>query len=426
MLHRMKMVLRKMIKLAVEGHFVKRFHEELEEFIARIARTILRWTLTVQENKVVFHTQENKYCCNQKYICEEFLRRGLEKEMDLVYVIPTKGKRGNVPEGVRVVKRGTMEYFKEMMSAKFIFTNSVLFKKTRFKLKRGQILFQTWHGSLGIKRFDKNSFKGSAKWIRGAINTGKMTKYCISNSTFEDQVYKDSYWPKTPSLRFGHPRNDIMFDNHAEHRAQVKAAFLEKHELPEDTRFIMYGPTFRDSQNFACYDIDIDGILEAAKERFGGEWVLLLRYHMTLWKVYKKKDKLKKSEHTGTVIDVTQYSDMQELMTIADIAITDYSSWIYDFVLQRKPGFIFATDIELYNNERGFCYPLEQTPFAIATDNDTLKQNILDFNQEQYLAKVETFLEEKGCIEDGHASERTVDKVLELMNARKKGRKHEK
>lgn len=407
-------ILRKISKHAIEGHLLRRIREEIDEWIARAARALLRCTLKVQENKVVFHTQEDRYCCNQKYICEEFRRRGLGDKLDLVYVIPTKGNRGTVPPDIRTVRRGTMEYFEEMLSAKYIFTNSILYKKTAFRLKKEQVLFETWHGSLGIKRFDKNSYKGSVKWVIGAINTGKMTTYCISNSTFEENVYKESYWPQTPCLRFGHPRNDIMFDNHAEHRAQVKEAFLTKHELPADTQFIMYGPTFRDSKNFDCYDIDIEGILDAVRERFGGKWILLLRYHMTLKTVYKKRDQLK-AGHEENVIDVTGYDDMQELMTIADIAITDYSSWIYDFVLQRKPGFIFATDIDLYNNERGFCYPLEETPFAIATNNDELKQNILRFDPESYISKVEAFLQEKGCMEDGHASKRTVDKVLELM-----------
>ena len=141
---------------------------------------------------------------------------------------------------------------------------------------------------------------------------------------------------------------------------------------------------------------------------------MLLRYHMSVRKVYQKRDQLR-AGHDDMVIDVTGYPDMQELMTIADIAITDYSSWIYDFVLQRRPGFIFATDIELYNNERGFCYPLETTPFAIATNNEQLMQNVLAFDQDAYLEKVEEFLQDKGCMEDGHASERTVDKVLEMM-----------
>ena len=46
---------------------------------------------------------------------------------------------------------------------------------------------------------------------------------------------------------------------------------------------------------------------------------------------------------------------------------------------------IYATDIELYNNERGFCYPLETTPFPIATNNDELAAQVAAFDEEKYL-----------------------------------------
>lgn len=405
---------RAVIRNAVEAKLLLRIREHIDELIGRFARMLLRWNTKVQENKVLFHTQEDRYGCNQKYICEEFLKRDLGEKIDLVYVIPTKGNRGTVPMEVRTVRRGTVDYYQEMFSAKYIFTNSVLYVNRGFRLKKEQILFETWHGSLGIKRFDKNSYKSSWKWVRGAVNTGKMTSYCISNSTFEEEVYRNSYWPRTECLRFGHPRNDIMFENHRQLRAEVKEKFYTKYEIPKETHLVLYAPTFRDSKNFDCYDVDVDAVLNALKERFGGEWKMLLRYHMTLQKVYKNRDQLGKqgNEH---VINVTNYDDMQELISIADVAITDYSSWIYDFVLQRRPGFIFATDIELYNNERGFCYPLETTPFPIATNNDQLVENICKLDLENYLEKVELFLIDKGCMEDGHASERTVDKVLQMM-----------
>lgn len=107
---------------------------------------------------------------------------------------------------------------------------------------------------------------------------------------------------------------------------------------------------------------------------------------------------------------------MQELIAITDVAITDYSSWIYDFMLMRKPGFIFATDIEEYNTERGFYYPIESTPFPIAVDNDELIDNILKFDETSYATNLEKFLEDKGCVEDGHAAERAVDLIYRILN----------
>ena len=84
-------------------------------------------------------------------------------------------------------------------------------------------------------------------------------------------------------------------------------------------------------------------------------------------------------------------------------------------MLSKKPGFIFATDVEKYNTDRGFYYPLEQTPFPVASNNDKLIENIQNFDMTKYQQNVEQFLQEKGCMEDGQASERVVDLVEELM-----------
>ena len=115
------------------------------------------------------------------------------------------------------------------------------------------------------------------------------------------------------------------------------------------------------------------------------------------------------------IIDATDYSDMQELLVATDVLITDYSSSIYDFVLSRKPGFIFATDAEKYDNKRGFYYPLSSTPFLVANNNDEMVKNIENFDENKYKNKVEYFLKEKGCIEDGKASKRVVDLIKDIM-----------
>jgi len=42
--------------------------------------------------------------------------------------------------------------------------------------------------------------------------------------------------------------------------------------------------------------------------------------------------------------------------------------------------------------------------------------NILNFDNEKYQKEVEEFLQEKGCMEDGHASERIVDLIEGIIN----------
>ncbi len=165
------------------------------------------------------------------------------------------------------------------------------------------------------------------------------------------------------------------------------------------------------NHNFAVYDLHARAVVKALSERFGGKWCLLLRYHDN----DKKNEAGKNTVRSDEVIDVTKYPDMQELLAITEVGITDYSSWIYDYVLMRRPGFIFAMDIEDYNNERGFYFKLEDTPFPVATDTSELVDHILSFNDDVYQKKVTEFLSDKGCMDDGHAQERIADVTLQWL-----------
>ena len=121
--------------------------------------------------------------------------------------------------------------------------------------------------------------------------------------------------------------------------------------------------------------MDTNNILQTLREKFGGDWVIAIRLHP-----HVKKYSEELYEFGEYVVDASYYPDIQELLVSSDIAITDYSSCIFDFMLSKKPGFIFATDIKEYNTERGFYYPLESTPFPVASTNDTLAENIRNFD----------------------------------------------
>ena len=179
--------------------------------------------------------------------------------------------------------------------------------------------------------------------------------------------------------------------------------------IPENTKMALYAPTFRDNYSFESYDLDYNKLKEALEKRFGGKWVVLVRFHFRLRNLEIPKKYIK------NVINVTDYNDMQELLCACDLGITDYSSWMCDYVLTRKPGFLYASDIQKYiDDERGFYYPLKTTPFKVAENNDELYNKILEFDEKKYLKEVDKFLERLGCYEKGEASVKTVKKIVEL------------
>jgi CDP-glycerol glycerophosphotransferase len=270
--------------------------------------------------------------------------------------------------------------------------------------KKAQYYFNTWHGSLGIKRLTTNSNK---IWLHRAKRANKATDYMISNSQFENEVYKEAFWKDVPSLLYGHPRNDMLFcqEEFEAHRREV----CKFYNISPEDHILLYAPTFRDDGDLSCFDVDYAALKKTLEQRFGGNWVILVRLHF-------KNRKQGETFDTDWLKDGGAFSDMQKLLAVADAGITDYSSWAYDYLLTRRPLFLYAPDLEKYKGGRGFYYPLETTPFPISENNEQLQQSILNLDTEKYLADCEAFLQDKGCVENGHAAERVVDKIVELMN----------
>ena len=51
-----------------------------------------------------------------------------------------------------------------------------------------------------------------------------------------------------------------------------------------------------------------------------------------------------------------------------------------------------------------------------STNNDELVQNISTFDLNTYLQKLNRFLDEKKCVDDGLASKRVVDFIKRIIN----------
>ena len=368
----------------------------------------IRKKFGINKNKIVFvNYLGSGYGCNPKYITEELLNRKLPYEIVWLSNVPTS----TFPNGVRVVPYKNKKALFELLTSKVWVDNY----HKNYHIKRGldklpeQKYIQTWHGSLGIKKIEKSvgCLTRDAKWLECAELNSKITDYWISNSAFEDNVYKEAFWDVKNILQFGHPRNDIFFRDNEDIVKKVKKTY----GIPKDTKILLYAPTFREDENISCYDIDFETIKKVLSNKFGGSWTVLVRLHSRLEESFKEYFKDKKD-----IINATNYPDMQELLAAADVGITDYSSWMFDYMLSKKPVFIYAEDIEKYNTERGFYYQIETTPFPIARNNEELAKNIENFDNKKYIKEVNKFLKEKGCMEDGHASERVVDLIEKIMS----------
>ena len=397
---------RRFVNSFSNGLFVEKVRRRLwrSGFLERLRRRHAGACWPVSRNKVLFACFTGGCSCNPKAIARALAKR--RPDIDIMWLMDERNwriSRGR-PDTGRAVRRWTWAAYRELATAKVLVENThMLVTKGNPPKRPGQFYVNTWHGSLGIKRIDVD-WNNADDFRRANVEALDAVP---TNSDFEEGVFASSPLAPAPRFRIGHPRNDVFFLGNGEKdaiRRKVRAAL----GLDEGERIALFAPTFRDNAlaEGACV-YDFAAWKAALERRFGGSWTVAMRLH--------PMDAIALSEGLvslpGGVANATDYADIQELLVAVDVGITDYSSWIYDFILGGAPGFIFAPDRAEYDQSRGFYYPLESTPFPIAETNGEMCSNIEAFDAGKYARDTAAFLADKGCMEDGKASGRMVDLI---------------
>lgn len=363
----------------------------------------------INNHKIMLLTSRGSYNCHPKAIVDEIIRQELPYEVIWVVRQENIDSKEAFPKNVKTVLRGSQEFYEEAATSKVWIDNSVTFSYLFAKKRKEQVLFQTWHGTFGLKKFDE-TVNNNKYWIKKAYQEGVQTDYCLTNCEFEEELFRSTFWKNAEMLPYGHPRNDILFKSETAEVKQLVSDIRKRYRLGNEDRVLLYAPTFREEQNTSLYELPYDEVVKALEKRFGGKWVIMVRFHFM--------DRKLKSLDSGNpnVINATDYPDIQDLMLLADIGMTDYSSWIYDYFFTKKPGFLYVPDIKEYTKkDREFLFPIETTPFPIAKNPRELCEQIISFDEEKYDIDYKEFYQKMNCYEDGHAAERVVEKLKEIM-----------
>lgn len=388
---------------------LKNMKKNIKKYVKKLYMLMLRFPMSlvkIKENKVVFVNYQGKgYGDNPKYIANE-LRNN--PNIDLVWLLRSDiNNRGWIPKNVRVAEYGSFSGLWEMATAKVWISNCRL-DFNPFKKKK-QYYIQTWHGDIGLKKAEADSETSlSEKYVRLAKNDSKMIDLFIGGNQWFSNVIKRAYWYSGKIEEIGTPRRDIFYNYSIEDIKKIKMDL----GVNINEKLFLYAPTFRkkqDYESFSVYGLDFERVKKALEKRFGGTWRGLVRLHPN---VSEYNEQLRIPE---SVIDVTNYPDMQELLLISDCCITDYSSAIFDFAVTGKIGFIYAEDIEEYEKDRGMLFAFSETPFACGRSNNEIENIILNFNDNDYKYRNKMFYSEKiGLYDDGNASKHIADVICKV------------
>ena len=360
----------------------------------------VRLGIKVKPGRVVCWAYNYKqYGCNPRYLTEYLLEH--YPDMEIVWVFRKGVNISAVDKRVKCVRFRTWEYLKMVNSAEFLVTNSRTDPWHIYWHKRpSQKYLMLWHGGAALKRIERDvEDRLGFSYVQKAKRDSKVCDLMISGCRANTELIKRSFWYSGEILEAGIPRNDIFF-NETLHRS-IRQHIIEQYNLPSDGRIVLYAPTFRRSGTIEPYRIDWSDMIPRLERMFGGAKVtLLLRLHPNL---IGKADTSSLINHPS-VIDMTRYHDMQELLCVSDMLITDYSSSMFDYAMLRRPCMLYATDVAEY--DRGYYYDFRELPFPLAQNSEQLINLIENFDEKEYQRDLKTFLDERlGLVEHGVAAE---------------------
>lgn len=296
----------------------------------------------------------------------------------------------------------------DMATASCVFLNESNSAFGSFSMRKGTKLVQLWHACGAFKKWgysvSDKSF-GDDKRTLDVYSGHRNYNLVPVSGEAVCWAYEEAFGlqDKTNIVKpIGVSRTDVYFD---EKRKKEAYSGLSKLDLKiKGRKVILYAPTFRGEirQAKAPDRLNLETMFQLR-----GEYVVLVKQHPFI------KEPLEIPErYRDFCMEITNQMSIEDLLMVADICITDYSSIVFEYSLMQRPILFFAYDLDEYYDERGFYYPYESfVPGPVAVTTEELVDNIEKINQFD-MEKLKEFRQQymSGC--DGHSTERILESIF--------------
>ncbi|MCM3112013.1 CDP-glycerol glycerophosphotransferase family protein [Lederbergia lenta] len=270
--------------------------------------------------------------------------------------------------------------------------------------KTNVVCIQLWHAAGAIKQFglkDPSIQHRSPRAIERFRQVYDRFDYVVVGCDKMATIFQQSFDISDDRiLRTGIPRTDFFFDSLAQNEAEHSLTSI--YPVMNEKKVILYAPTFRDHElNVSALQLDIEKMYTELKDEF----VLFLRLHPAV-----KVDLT--NLYPGFVFDVSAYHNVNHLLVVTDILITDYSSIPFEFSLLDKPMVFFAYDLEEYTQSRGFWEKYEELAPGPIVYNTNELITVLK-NEQFHMEQIRTFAQQWNEYSTGRASEQLVKNIYQ-------------
>jgi CDP-glycerol glycerophosphotransferase len=348
-----------------------------------------------REDTVLFDSWHGAYSDNPRAISDALH----ERRPDLRQLwVATEGVEDRLPDWAEPVRPGSHAYLAALGTARYIVASTHM--PNYLRKRAGTTYVQTWHGT-PLKRlgYDIARPRMGESYLKTIRTDVPKWDVLLSPNPFSTPIFRRAFGYEGRIVETGYPRNDLLAAQDGEQ--PVRRAVRSELGIGDDTRAILYAPTWRDGRPFSL-ELDVPRLLD----RLEREHVVLVRAHPVAGR----------PDVGDRAIDVTGHDDIRELYLAADVLLTDYSSAMFDFAVTGRPMLFFTYDLADYRDVlRGFYFDFEREapgPLLATTEEvaDALAE--LDAVSARHADRYAAFAERFTRLDDGRAAERVVEQVF--------------
>ncbi|NWK85318.1 CDP-glycerol glycerophosphotransferase family protein [Staphylococcus sp. GSSP0090] len=335
---------------------------------------------------------------NFEYVYNEMLRQNLDKKYKIHALF-----KSNISARRNFIDKFKFPYL--LGKADYIFVDDFHPLLYTVKFRKSQEIIQVWHavGAFKTVGYSRTGKKGGPFF--NSVNHRNYTKAFVSSET-DIPFYGEAFGIKEQNIiPTGVPRTDILFDQ--DYEKAIVADMEEALPIVKGKQVILFAPTFRGSghhtAHYPFFKIDFARFARYCRENNA---VVLFKMHPFV----KNKLNIPRA-YQEYFVDVSDFREVNDILFITDILISDYSSLVYEFAVFKRPMLFYAFDLEDYITSRDFYEPYET--FVPGKIVESFNDLIVALDQKDFeVEKVEPFLDKHFKYQDGRSSERLVRNVF--------------
>lgn len=354
------------------------------------------------ENVALFMQPRRGLNQSYKYIYNRLKKEGKYK------VILREFHRDEV--GISEHWENAEKFMYEMGTAKVVFVHESNPYFGYLDIRKDAKIIQLWHGcgifkKIGLSTRGKKNFKSEAAYEEfPEYNNYSMVTIASPELSWVYEEFMGIGKDEGIIQPIGVSRTDEFFDE--QYIENCYKMLYEKIPAAKEKKVILYAPTYRGvgKERISPDKLDVRKFAEA----LGDEYILIFKHHQTAVEV----PEIPEPYRDTFAYDMTRGKGMSinDLMTVSDICISDYSSLVFEYALFERPMLFYVYDLEEYIDERGLYYDFDEiTPGPLCRTNEEMIDYIQHVEERFNKQEVTDFKNKFMCCCDGHATDRIIE-----------------